>query len=232
MNEWQQWLDIAKQLNSNKQGLPMGELAAPAFTGVPSLQPSSKFAPKNSGGGQGLFGNASPLSMAAAGLNSVISSAVRPTEANIKFLERNAGIAKKFRAKNTIDDIRGQASSLAISTGNPIAMAVGAADTLGRTVDKLSKDEFGIYKSTGAQVADRILDPIGNITDIFTGGYDQKKLKKARDTFYNIETKNQIADVRDFGAGTQSLLPRYTAPSYGQRRLASGGMKLRTKFSM
>lgn len=150
---------------------------------------------------------------------------IAPTRANMDFLAKNKNIARRLQRESKIENVRGNVSNILMSTGNPIAMAVGGVDMLGRTVDNLAKDEFGIYKSNFAGVADRILDPIGDFQDLFTGD-SQKKRVAARDRYFNIEEQNDIADARQQGTIIANSLPQYRTPAYGKY-----GRKLKTKFS-
>ena len=66
-----------------------------------------------------------------------------------------------------------------------------ASGILGGITDSMNlKDEFGIYKGTGAEVADRLFDPIGTIGELFSGELfgGQQRRKDARDLsrFRNI----------------------------------------------
>lgn len=157
----------------------------------------------------------------AAGAVSALDSAI-PDEVNADFRTRNA---KLFSFDDGANKVRKGLEGAALTSGNPYAMAAGAISAVGRQVDKAAKDEFGIYKSTGAAIADRILDPIGNIQDLF-GGVSQKELKHKKKVFHHENAFREIDKNARIGAGIKNSTPGFTAPAYGRR-----GMKFKTKFS-
>src|SRR6478735_1238128 len=69
------------------------------------------------------------------------------------------------------------------SAFGPVAGGIAKAGVaIGKMSSKMTKDENGIYKSKGAEIADRVLNPLGTIDDLFLGGsgspWKQKQLKE------------------------------------------------------
>ena len=190
--------------------------------------------------GQDLFGEAAlpggeeggilGVTKQSAGIGAVVSGVTnalvpKPTARNQKFFDANRDLEKQLDSELKIQDVRSKVTTAtaAIPIIGPIAKL---ADSIGTGVDRATKDEFGIYKSGGGQVLDRILDPVGNITDFFTGGYDQEGRISKRNKFQNSELATKIGQERQTGSIVKNNLPQYKAPSYGRH-----GMKFKSKFA-
>ena len=81
----------------------------------------------------------------------------------------------------------------------------GASSLLGKLTEG-TKDEYGIYKSAGSEVLDRVFNPVGTIGDLFSGELfgGQKRRKDARDLAqYRDVSRNIAANVGGIGAKTK-----------------------------
>lgn len=190
-------------------------LGGPAIPGAPKMEKIPGVS-TGSGGGGALSGSL------LASVSELINAGIAPHPKNLEFYSK----AKSLKTENAIEGVRGKLGTLAFSTGNPIAMAVAGGDMLGRAVDKAAKDDYGVYKSTFGGIADRVLDPIGDITDLFTPGSSQKKRRIARDSYFQRKDTNEWASQKERGYRINNSLPSYQAPPYGRR-----GLKFKTKFS-
>jgi hypothetical protein len=181
--------------------------------------------------GGGFLGITGKSASIGAGVSAVSNALVpqpkpkRATTENARFFNDNRDLEKQLNSEVKIQDIRSKVTDVAsaIPVWGPL---IKLADSIGTGVDRATKDEFGIYGSGGGQVLDRILDPVGNITDLFTGGYDQEGRKSKRRQFQNREVAGAIGQNRQTGNIVRNNLPKYTAPSYGKQ-----GMKFKSKFA-
>lgn len=140
-------------------------------------------------------------------------------EINSKFAQRNANIAKNIRSFSGISD---SLSDIALKSGNPIAMGVGAAFKIGDSLTRGSTDEFGVIKDKGKAIVGSILNPVSGISNLVSQG----QRKTAKERFVNTEISSKRAEAQVAGNKITNSIPKYTPPSYGRV-----GRKL-TKFTV
>lgn len=206
---------LTNQSMQNLQGqiVPGAQTAA---VGPVGSAPQSKFS-------FGENGNA----LATAGSNLLGAALGGEKKYNQKFVDSNANVSKSLERELTANNIRSNVTTAAsaIPLWGPI---IKAADSVSQGVDKATKDEYGIYKSGFAKFADQLFDPIGTITDMFSGGTTkvQQERIRARDHMFAVQENEKIAGERQAGNIVKNNLPNYQAPSYGRQ-----GMSFKTKFA-
>lgn len=127
-----------------------------------------------------------------------------------------------------------------------VGSAIGAGLELGKAVGHATKDQYGIYKSKGAEVADNFLDVPGHLAelgDVIThpslsglvnfatfGSFGKNRLneeaKKQKQISITQNMNDSIGASETAGQRASSLVGGYQAPGYGKK-----GIKLRTRFS-
>lgn len=181
----------------------------------------SKF---TSGFGKGLEGISGSGMGAAVGQGvGMASDIISPKKVNQKFMDQNSDVAAALKKEMGINEVRANVMNSVAALG-PWGMVVSGADAISRTVDRASKDDFGVYKSKFGKVADRILDPVGNVMDVASGTTQQDKID-ARTKFFNVQDTNVIAQNKKVGNIVKNTSPNYKAAAYGRQ-----GIKFKSKF--
>ncbi len=135
---------------------------------------------------------------------------------------------QRAMGRNTQSDQIAGTVSKAASFIPGVGPLLGAGLQLGQTIGKATKDEFGIYKSTGAEILDDVVDP-SRWASLIGGGPSQNELKKAKDFAQKKQFANQFDQNEIAGAKSRAAISGFQAAPYGKK-----GMKFRsqTKFSM
>ena len=141
---------------------------------------------------------------------------------NDEFLSRNQNIAGQL---NKTAGLTKGISNAALMSGNPIAMAAGAAMKIGSGLTKSATDEFGVVKEGLGNKLKSYAGAMFNPLEM-TSLLNQDDRREAKTTFANTEVATAKAENTRVGNQISNSVPRYTAPSYGRK-----GLKLTSKFS-
>jgi hypothetical protein len=195
--------------------LPYSAINNPALPSrLPMLDISQVGATNAIGGGMSGIGGIGDA------VSSVMSAISPKDDINAKFMERNKDIQRSIESMSGVSS---GLSKAALSSGNPIAMGVGALMMGGSALTKSATDEFGVIEEgeKGKAILGSILNPIEGLPMLF----NQKKRLAAKNKFINTETNANLAEGRQQGNIISNSIPKYTPPAYGKF-----GRKL-TKFT-
>lgn len=168
------------------------------------------------------------------------------------FEESTIGSFQDYSA--SAQDNSGEQAANAIASGIqavPVwGQIVGAGMKLGQGIGKQTTDEYGLYKSKGAEVVDNVFNPsthlqgwkdffdkpdagqlVNNLTlGVFGSNRRQRELERLKRRYEFDKIMTGAAKNEQAGAAMSNSLPAYQAPRYGK-----DGMKLTvrhtTKFS-
>lgn len=136
--------------------------------------------------------------------------------------------SKYLTRANQADKISSTVSSGLISSGNPYAMAAGAALKASDMINtKLLKNKDGMYKSKGAFAASFLM-PGQAIKHAASGNtifnYDKKKKAMENEIAVGKQNELNLDTVKNtkFANIAKNSMPQYQAPAYGRQ-----GMKFK-----
>lgn len=142
------------------------------------------------------------------------------------------GLNKILERNMKVNNIMDAGADLALESGNPVGMAIGAGIKIANFGENLAKDEYGRWKSKGAAFAAN-LNPItaaktaiSNVGALFGGQTQQQKIQQEVDRMDSLKRAQSITKNVDAGNQLRQSLPTYQPPQYGK-----GGLKFHRNLS-